>query len=108
MKKAKVMLTAIVVLTVAGGSLAFKAKKSVTPRCLFTTDQLAGSCVFIGTHYVITVANNTVNFKAYTTTRTTTEATGTMTCTNGAGGALNIGDHAPLPSNCVQRSIEFE
>jgi hypothetical protein len=108
MKKVKVMLTAIAVLAIVGGSLAFKAKKSVTPRCVFTTDQQSGQCIFTGTGLILTATTTANNFKAYTATLTTTQSGGPVTCTNGAGGALGIGDLAPVQANCVIKTTVVE
>lgn len=54
MKKSKIMLTAVVVMAVVGGALAFKAKKGGQEKCIYTTTTTTtdvggitiGTCVF--------------------------------------------------------------
>jgi hypothetical protein len=102
MKKVKLMLTTVVVLTFVGGSLAFKAKKEHLPaRCYFSTAKFAGQCNFVGIVHVTLTPDPTGPIKAITTSTTTTQI-GIPTCTNVVGGGN------PNPLNCVTVITEIE
>jgi hypothetical protein len=100
MKKVKVMLTAIAVLTIVGGSLAFKAKEDKPLKCYFTTATGSAQCIFRGILSVSTTQDNSGTFKAITTSTTTTQIGGAPTCTVGVGN--------PNPLNCLTALTEIE
>ena len=110
MKKVKVMLTAIAVLTIVGGSLAFKAKKGEAIRCVFTTATgAANKCVLAGTANIVYDLDNPT-IKALTTATITTQPNGLPTCTNPGVGLYTLGEEAatPLQSDCLPRNTEIE
>ena len=65
MKKIKIMLTAITVLAVVGGALAFKAKK-IDGVCLYTSSQ-SGACAF--SHENFTTTTEVIGSQVYATTK---------------------------------------
>ena len=110
MKKAKVMLTAIAVLTIVGGSLAFKAKKGETTSCVFTrTIGPIPKCIFSATANIVYDLDNPT-IRALTTPTITTQLNGLLTCTNPGIGLYQIGDEAAadLQADCIPRNTTIE
>ena len=93
MKKVKIMLSAVAVMAIVGGSLAFKAKKAPLPlRCLYTSASQSPACPFVAKTRVITT---TTGANVFATTTPTVLQNGIETCS-----ILNT------PCNVTKTSIE--
>ena len=108
MKKVKVMLTAIAVLAIVGGSLAFKASKGPIPRkCYFSTSDLQQqNCPFVS----ITKAQTGVGAAVRATTFgvTTTQAGGPEVCTKVEGNTtVIVNPELEQPCNIVNTTTEL-
>ncbi len=76
MQKVKIMLSAITVLAVVGGALAFKAKTFGAVYCYRTTQGGAGRCTAgITTSFCVPMANTPARTYFYTTTTNATACT---------------------------------
>jgi hypothetical protein len=80
MKKVKVMLTAIGILAIVGGALAFKARTFGQSFCTRALDQEAGTCA--AAKYVGKIAPGAAGVIYYTSPADNVNSCTTVQCTN--------------------------